>query len=89
MRKSEFVAKVAKVAGRTHDETESVINAMEPVLSEVVIKGGEEVNLGFGKFKQKHNNAKQGINPLTKKKMDKPATNTLAFKPSKSIKQEA
>ena len=83
MRKSEFVAKVAEVAGMTQRDTEKVIDALTPV----IVESGEEISLSFGKFKQKVNAAKTGTNPLTKKPMNVPESHTLAFKASKTVKK--
>ena len=87
MRKSEFVAKVAEVAGMTQRDVEKVIDALTPVIVESVVEGGEEISLSFGKFKQKVNAAKTGTNPLTKKPMNVPESHTLAFKASKTVKK--
>lgn len=87
MRKSEFVAKVAEVAGMAQRDTEKVIDALTPVIVESVVEGGEEISLPFGKFKQKVNAAKTGTNPLTKKPMNVPESHTLAFKASKTVKK--
>lgn len=87
MRKSEFVAKVAEVAGMTQKDVEKVIDALTPVIVESVVEGGEEISLSFGKFKQKVNAAKTGTNPLTKKPMNVPESHTLAFKASKTVKK--
>ena len=87
MRKSEFVAKVAKVAGMAQKDVEKVIDALTPVIVKSVVEGGEEISLPFGKFKQKVNAAKTGTNPLTKKPMNVPESHTLAFKASKTVKK--
>ena len=87
MRKSEFVEKVAEVAGMTQRDTEKVIDALTPVIVKSVVEGGEEISLPFGKFKQKVNAAKTGTNPLTKKPMNVPESHTLAFKASKTVKK--
>lgn len=87
MRKSEFVAKVAKVADMAQKDVEKVIDALTPVIVESVVEGGEEISLPFGKFKQKVNAAKTGTNPLTKKPMNVPESHTLAFKASKTVKK--
>lgn len=87
MRKSEFVAKVAEVAGMTQRDTEKVIDALTLVIVKSVVEGGEEISLPFGKFKQKVNAAKTGTNPLTKKPMNVPESHTLVFKASKTVKK--
>ena len=87
MRKSEFVAKVAEVAGMAQKDVEKVIDALTQVIVKSVVEGGEEISLPFGKFKQKVNAAKTGTNPLTKKPMNVPESHTLAFKASKTVKK--
>lgn len=87
MRKSEFVAELAKQSGLTQRDVEKVVDALAPVITEAVVANGDEISLPFGKFKQKINPAKSGINPLTKKEMNVPESHTLAFKASKTVKQ--
>lgn len=87
MRKSEFVAKVAEVAGMAQKDVEKVIDALTSVIVKSVVEGGEEISLPFGKFKQKVNAAKTGTNPLTQKPMNVPESHTLAFKASKTVKK--
>lgn len=87
MRKSEFVAAVAKEAGMSQRDTEKVIDALSPVIVKTCIEEGDEISLPFGKFRQKINPAKTGINPLTQKPMNVPESRTLAFKASKTIKE--
>ena len=87
MRKSEFVAKVAEVAGMSQRDTEKVIDALNPVIVKTCVEDGDEISLLFGKFKQKVNAAKTGTNPLTKKPMNVPESHTLAFKASKTVKK--
>lgn len=86
MRKSEFVAKIAEVTGMTQRDTEKVIDALSPVIVETCVEKGDEISLPFGKFKQKINSAKTGVNPLTQKPMNVPESRTLAFKASKTVK---
>lgn len=86
MRKSEFVAAVAKEAGMSQRDTEKVIDALNPVIVKTCVEDGDEISLPFGKFKQKVNPAKTGVNPLTQKPMNVPESHTLAFKASKIVK---
>lgn len=86
MRKSEFIAAVAKESGMSQRDTEKIVDAITPVIVKTCVENGEEISLPFGKFKQKVNTAKTGKNPLTGKDMNVPESHTLAFKPSKTIK---
>ena len=87
MKKFELVREVAKQSGHSQEVVNSVINTMCAVVAETVVTNGEEVNLpALGKFKQKVNAARKGINPLNKKPISIPETHTLAFKPTSSLK---
>lgn len=87
MKKFELVREVAKQSGYSQEVVNSVIDTMCAVVAETVVTNGEEVNLpALGKFKQKVNAARKGINPLNKKPISIPETHTLAFKPTSSLK---
>ena len=88
MNKYELVSAVAEKTGMTKNDVNKVIDAIQPVIIEECVDNGGEVNLPqLGKFKQKVNPAREGINPLTKKPMDVPESHTLRFQPSSSIKK--
>lgn len=88
MKKFELVAAVAKKTGMTQTDVNKVIDAMCPIIVEACVENGDEVNLpALGKFKQKINPARKGINPLTKKPLDVPESRTLVFKPTSTIKK--
>lgn len=87
MKKFELVREVAKQSGHSQEVVNSVIDTMCAVVAETVVTNGEEVNLpALGKFKQKVNAARKGINPLNKQPISIPETHTLAFKPTSSLK---
>lgn len=87
MKKYELVRAVSAASGQTQDVVNQVIDAMCPIIVKTCVEDGDEVNLPLlGKFKQKVNAARKGINPLTKKPLDVPESHTLAFKPTSTIK---
>lgn len=88
MKKYELVAAVAKETGLTQTDVNKVIDAMQPIIVRTCVDEGGEVNLpSLGKFKQKVNPARKGINPLTKKPMDVPESHTIKFTPTTSVKK--
>jgi len=88
MKKYELVAAVAKETGMTQTDVNKVIDAMCPVIVKACVDEGDEVNLpALGKFKQKINPARKGINPLTKQPMDVSESHTLKFTPTSTIKK--
>lgn len=88
MKKYELVAAVSKKTGLTQNQVNEVINATCETIVETCVENGEEVNLpSFGKFRQKSNPAREGINPLTKDKIKIKETHTIKFSPTASIKK--
>lgn len=88
MKKYELVAAVAKKTGLTQTQVDEVINATCETIVETCVENGEEVNLPtLGKFRQKNNPAREGINPLTKEKIKIKETHTLKFAPTATIKK--
>ena len=88
MKKYELVAAVSKKTGLTQNQVSEVINATCETIVETCVENGEEVNLpAFGKFRQKSNLAREGINPLTKEKIKIKETHTIKFSPTASIKK--
>lgn len=88
MNKYDLVSAVAEKVGLTKNDVNKTLDALQSVIIEECISKGGEVNLPqLGKFKQKINPARKGINPLTKKPMDVPENYTLRFKPSSTLKK--
>lgn len=87
MKKFELVAEVAKEIGMTQYSVNKVVDSMSAVIVKECVTNGGEVNLpALGKFRQKVNPAREGINPLNKQKISIKETHTLKFTPSSSIK---
>ena len=79
MKKSEFIAAVAKEAGITRVEADKVVNAALNVISGT-LKGGEKVTLtGFGTFEVRHRAERAGMNIRTKQKIRIPASKRPVF----------
>lgn len=88
MKKHELVNAVAKKAGLTQTDVNKVVDAIGEVIVETCVETGEEVNFpSLGKFKQKVNPARKGINPLTKQPLDVKESHTLKFTPTSTIKK--
>lgn len=85
MNKKELVREVAAKSGLTQKDAEQVINALMETLVEQ-----EEVRLvGFGTFYWRETSAKSVHNPQNpSEKIDVPARKNLAFKASKTLREE-
>jgi len=88
MNKAELIAVVAEKAEVSHRDAEAVIEKALATVEETLLKG-EAVKLsGFGIFEKKERAARVGTNPSTKEKIEIAASNTVAFKPSKTLKEK-
>lgn len=91
MKKSELVEEVQKALG---DETSRAAaeRAVDAVLDGIKagIQNDQEVRLvGFGTFSVAVRQAREGVNPQTKKKMAIPESRTVKFKPGQALKDLA
>src|SRR5258708_19586809 len=74
MKKSDFIAAVAKEAGITRVEADKVVNTALSIISHT-LKSGEKVTLtGFGTFEVRERAARAGMNIRTKEKIRIPAS---------------
>ena len=86
MNKTELVAAMAEKAGVSKKDTEAVLNAFIETVQEAV-KADDKVQLvGFGTFEARERAAREGINPLTKEKIQIAASKVPAFKVGQALK---
>jgi len=79
MKKSEFIAAVAKEAGTTRVEADKVINVVLDVITKS-LKSGDKVTLtGFGTFEVRQRAARVGMNIRTRQKIKIPASKRPVF----------
>lgn len=86
LNKKALIEIIAEEKGYTKKEAGEIV---ELVIDTMVgtLQKGDTVDLpGFGKFAVKTRDARTGINPLTKEKIEIPATKVPAFKASKALK---
>lgn len=87
MRKSDLAAAIALKADLSKEEAQRVLEA---VLDQIVCAMGrkDSINLvGFGTFVPRHRGARAGKNPQTGESIIIGASNTVAFKPGKGLKE--
>jgi DNA-binding protein HU-beta len=84
--KADFVDKLAAKSGLTKKDAAGVVDAFVDVVTEA-LKAGEEVQFtGFGKFYVQKRQARQGINPQTKKAITIPASKVPKFTAGLALK---
>ena len=86
MRKPELVNAIADQADITKDQASQALNALIDTITKA-LKEEDSVNLiGFGTFLQRSRAARTGKNPQTGEPIQIAASNTVAFKPGKALK---
>ena len=86
MQKTDFIKAVAERAKRSQKETKEIVDAALEVITDA-LKRGEKVTLtGFGTFEVRHRQAREGVNPQTRTKIQIPATKTPGFSASSTLK---
>ncbi|AMK33589.1 HU family DNA-binding protein [Pseudomonas mosselii] len=96
MRKPELAAVIAEKADLTKEKANTVLNAiLDSITTElgkkVKDKNGKETSptvtlVGFGTFEKRHRGARTGKNPQTGEPVKIKASNTVAFKPGKGLR---
>lgn len=86
MRKPELVSAIADKAGLTKQQAGRVLNAILDEITVAMEKNDTVSLVGFGSFSQRHRGARTGKNPQTGTEMQIKASNTVAFKAGKQLK---
>ncbi|MBP8185678.1 MAG: HU family DNA-binding protein [Pseudomonas sp.] len=86
MRKPELAAAIAEQADLTKDQAARVLNAILDEISTALGRKDSVTLVGFGTFVQRHRGARTGKNPQTGEPVTIKASNTVAFKPGKALK---
>jgi DNA-binding protein HU-beta len=84
--KADFVDKLAAKSGLTKKDAAAVVDAFVDVVTEALKKGEDVQFTGFGKFYTQKRQARQGINPQTKKTITIPASTVPKFTAGLALK---
>ncbi|MGE8405947.1 MAG: HU family DNA-binding protein [Pseudomonas sp.] len=87
MRKPELASAIAEKADLTKEQANRVLNAVLESITAAVGRKETVTLVGFGTFEQRHRGARTGKNPQTGEPVKIKASNTVAFKPGKSLKE--
>ncbi len=86
MNKLDLVNAVSEACNLSKKDADSAVSAIVSEISKA-LENGEEVKLsGFGTFLVKERKERVGTVPGTNEKITIPATKTVGFKPSKTLK---
>ncbi len=86
MNKTELIEKIADETNASKNEAQRFFDAFTNVV-ESELKSGNQVQItGFGKFYVQERDARQGINPQTKQRINIPASKVPKFTAGNALK---
>ncbi|AHC40007.1 DNA-binding protein [Mycoplasma ovis str. Michigan] len=87
MKKKELLDRIATKVGCTYKTAQNVLSEFQYAILEELKKTGSVVVLGIGQIKVAKRSARQGVNPITKMKMEIPAKEVPKLVASKKLKE--
>lgn len=87
MNKAELVDVVAREAGTTKKDAETVINVMMETIVKRVTSGERVTLVGFGTFEARQRKARTGRNPKTNEPLHIPAKRVAGFRVGKEFSE--
>lgn len=86
MTKSDFIDKLASKTGLSKKDAGAAVDAFIDVITDALSSGEDVQFTGFGKFYVQARDAREGINPQTKAKIQIAATNVPKFSAGSALK---
>jgi len=87
MNKNELINSLSEETTFSKKDVSRVLDSLTRII-ERTLKKGEKVSItGFGGFWISRRQARKGINPATKQRIDLPAINVPRFKASKNLRE--
>jgi Bacterial nucleoid DNA-binding protein len=86
LNQNDLAKSVREEYGCTGKDCKAIVTDIFEEISQSLSEGKDVSINGFGKFEVRERAARKGINPATKEEIDIPATKTVGFKPSKTLK---
>lgn len=87
MTKAELVEKVAERIDLTKKQTEVIVNTVFQSITEALAEGDKVELRGFGSFRVRHRDSREGRNPKTGTTVSIPAKRVPFFKAGKELRE--
>jgi integration host factor subunit beta len=87
MTKAELVERVAEKINLTKKQTEAIVNILLNSITEALGKGDKVELRGFGSFRIRERNPREGRNPKTGETVSIPAKKVPFFKAGKELRE--
>jgi integration host factor subunit beta len=87
MTKAELVERVAEHISLTKKQTETIVNILFNSITEALSHGDKVELRGFGSFRVRHRNPREGRNPKTGASVQIPAKKVPFFRAGKELRE--
>ncbi|MBE6319099.1 MAG: HU family DNA-binding protein [Bacteroidales bacterium] len=88
MNKTELINAIAEKAGLTKVDAKNALDATIDAISGALAQNDKVALLGFGTFSITEKEARTGINPRTKEKIEIPARKAVKFKAGSELNEK-
>lgn len=88
MNKTDLINEIAAKAGLNKQGAKDALNATLESISQALANGEKVALIGFGTFSVVEKEARTGINPMTKEKIQIPARKVVKFKPGADLQEK-
>lgn len=88
MNKTDLINEIAAKAGLNKQGAKAALNATLESISQALANGEKVALIGFGTFSVVEKEARTGINPMTKEKIQIPARKVVKFKPGADLQEK-
>lgn len=88
IKKTELVTSIQQKLGITNKLATEMVNALVDEMANALSEGTVIDLAGLGKFEVKERKSRKGINPVTKERIEIPATKSIKFKPTSKLKRK-
>ncbi len=86
LNKTDLIQKITDKSGGSKSDAQKFFDAFTDVVTSELKSGGQVQITGFGKFYVQQRNAREGINPQTKQKINIPASKVPKFTAGNALK---
>ena len=86
MNKADLINAIAEKAEISKKDADKAVSAVVDAITEALTNGDKVQLVGFGTFEVRERNARTGLNPRTKEKIEIPASKLPVFKAGKAFK---
>ncbi len=87
MTKADLVEKLAEKINLTKKQTEVIVNTVFQSITDALNQGNKVELRGFGSFRVRHRNSREGRNPKSGQKVTVPAKKVPFFKAGKELRE--